>query len=216
MIEARGICKRFRSLDVLVDAHLAAAPGAITLLTGANGSGKSTLLKILAGLQLPDGGTARIDGRDMVRSRLAAQRRMAFLPQNVAFHPAATPEGILAFYGRLRGVDATRQRQALEEVALRDAATRPVSKLSGGMLQRLGLALVLLPGASAIILDEPGAGLDPEWRMFLRERLLDQARQGRTILLTSHLPEEWADAATAFFDCREGRIFSKAGEVVAP
>ncbi len=165
-------------------------------------------MKILAGLLRPDGGRASIGGCDVVRRRLPAQRRLSFLPQNVAFHPASTPERILAFYGRVRGTDAARRKRLLGEFDLEGAASRPVSKLSGGMLQRLGLALALLPDAPVLILDEPGAGLDPEWRAALRERLLGEARRGKAILLTSHLPVEWAGAADALFDCREGRIFA--------
>ena len=208
MIRACHIDKRFRGLAVLRDAHLEAASGRITLLTGANGSGKSTFLKILAGLLQPDGGRASIGECDVARQRRTAQRQLSFLPQNVAFHPASTPERILAFYGRLRGVDATRRERLLREFDLDGAAARPVSKLSGGMLQRLGLALALLPNASVLILDEPGTGLDPEWRLALRERLVREANLGKTVLLTSHLPDEWAGSAHARFDCREGQIFS--------
>lgn len=204
MISAVNIGKRFRSLDVLSHASLEAESGAITLLTGANGSGKTTLLRILAGLLRPDAGSASIGGKDLARSRLAAQRLLSFLPQNVAFHPAATPTQILAFYGRLRGVGAG--QDLLEEFGLADAASRPVSKLSGGMLQRLGIALALLPNADALILDEPGAGLDPDWRDVLRGRLVTEARRGRAVLLTSHLPEEWAGVEVTRFDCREGRV----------
>jgi ABC-type multidrug transport system ATPase subunit len=145
---------------------------------------------------------------DVVQRRISSQRLLAFLPQNVTFHPASTPEGILEFYGRLRGTDKGRRNRLLAEFDLESAATRPICKLSGGMLQRLGLVLALLPDAPALILDEPGASLDPEWRIVLREELLNEARRGKTILLTSHLPEEWSDATDTWFDCREGRIFS--------
>jgi len=207
MIQARNIAKRFRGFAVLRDASLEATSGRITLLTGANGSGKSTLLKILAGLLLPDAGRASIHKYDVTRERRIAQRQLSFLPQNVAFHPASTPERILDFYGRLRGADATRRECLLREFDLDGVASRPVSKLSGGMLQRLGLALALLPNASALILDEPGAGLDPEWRLALREKLLRQAHLGKAVLLTSHLPDEWAGVANTRFDCQAGRIF---------
>lgn len=215
MITAFRIHKRFRGLEVLCGASLEAAPGRITLLTGANGSGKSTLLKILAGLMQPDDGRAFIGVSDVVRNRRAAQSRLSFLPQNVAFHPSSTPERIVAFYGRLRGVDPARGGRLLGEFALREAADRPVCKLSGGQLQRLGLALALLPDASVIILDEPGAGLDPHWREVLRDRLLAETRRGAAVLLTSHLPVEWEDVLDARFDCREGRIFADAREEAA-
>lgn len=208
MIRANSITKKFRGLDVLRGADLEAKPGRITLLTGANGSGKSTLLKILAGLLQPDDGNASIGGYDIIRHRIPAQRLLSFCPQNVTFHPASTPKGILDFYGPLRGANPARRARLLEEFDLSTAAIRPIAKLSGGMLQRLGLALALLPDASVIILDEPGASLDPEWRTIFRDCLLTEARKGKTILLTSHLPEEWADATDAWFDCREGRIFS--------
>lgn len=208
MIRAEGVCKRFRGLDVLRGAGLEAPGGQVTILTGANGSGKSTLMKIFAGLLQPDAGRVTIGNHDVVSDRLSAQRLLAFLPQNVAFHPASTPRRVLSFYARLRGVDASRQERLLEEFDLSDAATRPVSKLSGGMLQRLGLALALLPDASALILDEPGSGLDSEWRAILRERMVAEAGKGKAVLLSSHTPEEWKGAAGAMLDCCEGKIFS--------
>lgn len=216
MICAHQIHKRFRNLEILRGASLEARAGCITLLTGANGSGKSTLLKILTGLISPTKGTARIGEYEITGNRRLAQRLISFLPQSVSFHPASTPVQILEFYSRLRGVSPKRGAGLLGDFGLKDAAKRPVSKLSGGMLQRLGLALIMLPDAPVLILDEPGLSLDPEWRGILRDTLRGEARRGKAILLTSHFAPEWEETMDAVFDCREGRIFSaSAGEARA-
>ena len=207
MIDVSNLHKSFGEKAVLRGATFSVEPGTITALVGSNGSGKTTTLHILAGLTAPDAGTARVDGIDVTTDRAAAQERLAFLPQDVRFHDALTPRQVLRFYAGLRDVDAADRIDALlEQVALRDAADQACETLSGGMRQRLGLALLELADAPVLLLDEPALSLDPEWRTFLMERLQAHAEAGATVLLATHLIDVWRPLTDRILHCRDGTI----------
>lgn len=206
MITAQNLTKSYRKKAVLRGVTFTVRPGEITLLVGPNGAGKSTILKLLTGLARADGGHALIENKDIVDEKIAAQRSLSFLPQTPNFHPRFTCEQIVNFYGRLRGVDRLRRAWALEQAGLTDVAREHTRTLSGGMRQRLGLALLLLPDAPVLLLDEPGLSLDPAWRRRLQIILHDEARRGKTVLVTTHLIVEWNNVAHRCLLCREGVI----------
>jgi ABC-2 type transport system ATP-binding protein len=206
MITTRDLVKSYRGKRVLNGVTLTAHPRAITLLIGPNGAGKSTTMKLLTGLARADGGEAFIAGRDVIREKLAAQRLLSFLPQTPSFHPRFTCRQIVNFYARLRGVDAARREWALETAGLSEVAHEQTRTLSGGMRQRLGLALLLLPDAPVLLLDEPGISLDPAWRRRLQIILHEETRRGKTVLITTHLIGEWNNVAHRCLLCRDGRI----------
>jgi ABC-type multidrug transport system ATPase subunit len=209
MIEVGNLRKSYGTTTVLRDVTFRLSSGEIGILTGDNGAGKTTLLRILSGLARSDGGTAKIAGRDIGVDRLEAQANLSFVPQGLAFHPATTPELLLGFYARLRGKNASRTQVAglLDRFDLLEKRRKPVRTLSGGMVQRLGLALLLLPEAPVLLLDEPAISLDPGWRERLGEILREERDKGRTVLLTTHLPTEWEGEADLHFCCREGQVF---------
>jgi ABC-2 type transport system ATP-binding protein len=206
MITAGNLTKSYRHKGVLRGVTFTARPGEITLLVGPNGAGKSTTLKLLTGLACPDGGRALITDRDIVRERIAAQRLLSFLPQTPNFHPRFTCAQIVDFYARLRGVSRPRRAWALEMAGLSDVPSEQTRTLSGGMRQRLGLAILLLPDAPVLLLDEPGLSLDPAWRRRLQIILHDEARRGKTVLITTHLIAEWNHVAHRCLLCRAGVI----------
>jgi ABC-2 type transport system ATP-binding protein len=206
MISVENITKNYGRNPVLRGISFEAAAGAITLLVGPNGAGKSTTMKVLSGLVRPDGGSARINRIDIVKSRLAAQRLLAYLPQRCNFHPRLTCAEILRFYARLRGVPVSRCHAMLELAGLREFADLRTGELSGGTRQRLGLALLLLPDAPVLLLDEPGLSLDPGWRKRLQETLRFEAERGKAVLVTTHLIAEWNNVAHRCLLCRDGNI----------
>lgn len=206
MIVAKELRKSYRRKEVLRGVSFTAEPGRITLLVGSNGAGKSTTLKVLTGLVRANGGEAHIAGKSIVREKVAAQRELSFLPQAPNFHPRFTCAQIMDFYGRLRGISRARQAAALELAGLSAVANDRTHTLSGGMRQRLGLALLLLPDAPVLLLDEPGISLDPAWRSRLQALLHEEARRGKTILITTHLISEWNDVAHRCLLCRDGVI----------
>ncbi|HEX8898677.1 MAG TPA: ABC transporter ATP-binding protein, partial [Chthoniobacterales bacterium] len=144
MIRAENLTKNYGRKPVLRGISLEARQGEVTLMVGPNGAGKSTTVKILAGLIRADGGQATLNGFDIARQTIAAQRLLAYLPQRPNFHPRLTCSEVLRFYARLRGVALARCDAMLEVTGLSDVAGVRTHKLSGGMRQRLGIAFLLL------------------------------------------------------------------------
>jgi ABC-2 type transport system ATP-binding protein len=208
MIEVEHLAKHYGETIVLQDVDFRALPGQITILTGDNGAGKTTLLRILAGLTDLTAGTAKLSACSISSHRRTAQAHLSFLPQNLAFHPAMTPKALIHFYARIRGLDTHRELtgRVLDRFDLTAEETKQVQHLSGGTLQRLGLALLLLPDAPILLLDEPAISLDPAWRKRLSELLCSQAAAGKTVFLTTHLPDEWEGEAHQHLRCEGGRI----------
>ncbi len=194
MITFEGISKRYGRTTVLERASFEARAGEVTLLTGPNGAGKSTSLKIIAGLVRPDEGSVRLCDVDLFRQRTAALAHLSYLPQTVSFHPALTPRQIVKFYARLRGARDVKVDALIGSVGLADRIDAPIKELSGGMVQRIGIAVLLLPDAPILLLDEPGISLDPEWREWLQDVLRAEADRGKTVLLTTHYVGEWQQA----------------------
>jgi ABC-2 type transport system ATP-binding protein len=205
MIAFETISKRYGQAVVLERASFEARPGEVTLLTGQNGAGKSTSLKIIAGLVRPDAGQVRLGGCDLSTARTAALAQLSYLPQTVSFHPALTPRQVLEFYGKLRGRRGLKLEPLLDAVGLGDRADSPVRELSGGMIQRIGIAVLFLPDAPVLLLDEPGISLDPEWRTTLQGWLRAEADRGKTVLLTTHYASEW-DTADRHLRCVHEQI----------
>jgi ABC-type multidrug transport system ATPase subunit len=206
MIAVEALTKSYGRNLVLRSMTFNAAPREITLLVGANGAGKSTTMKVLAGLIRPQKGSAHINRIDIVDQRIAAQRSLAYLPQRPSFHPRMTCAEILRFYARLRAVAASRYEAVIDLAGLREFERVRTSALSGGTRQRLGLALLLLPDAPVLLLDEPGLSLDPGWRQRLQDTLRFEAERGKTVLVTTHLVREWNNVAHRCLLCRDGKI----------
>lgn len=206
MIAAENLRKSYARKEVLRGLSLKAHPGEITMLVGANGAGKSTTMKALAGLIAADSGTAFIAGHDIGAAKRRAQHELSYLPQNPDFHPRLSCLQVLDFYARLRGVNRERSHVVLEQAGLKHEAQDRIGTLSGGMRQRLGLALLLLPDAPVLLLDEPGLSLDPGWRNRLQQILHEEAARGKTILMTTHLIAEWNGVAHRCLLCHHGRI----------
>jgi len=206
MIAAENIMKTYGRKPVLRGISLQAEPKQITLMVGPNGAGKSTTIKVLTGLIRPNSGTACINGFDIVRQRIAAQRGTAYLPQRPSFHPKLTCLEVLRFYAGLRGVPVSRCEAMLQMMGLGEVARVRTERLSGGMRQLLGVAFLLLADAPVLLLDEPGLSLDPGWRKWLQQKLRFEAERGKTILITTHLIAEWNDVADRCLLCRDGAI----------
>lgn len=206
MISIEDLRKNYGRQEVLRGLSMTARAGEVTLLIGSNGAGKTTTLRVLAGLVRPDAGRAVVDGVDLVKGRRKAQRHLSYLPQGVAFHPRLSCRQVLAFYAKVRGADRGRIDHMLELTGLVEHGGKPTGSLSGGLRQRLGLAVLLLPDAPVVLLDEPGLSLDPEWRGRLQSLLRDEARHGKTVLVTTHLLAEWEGAADRCLSCCDGRV----------
>lgn len=156
---------------------------------GPNGAGKTTTIKMLTGLIHPSGGSARVFGEAV--SNPKARARLGFLPENPYVYPYLTPTEFVELCARLSGLSSRaardRTRRVLAQVGLTYAAERQVRRLSKGMLQRTGLAAALVADPELLILDEPMSGLDPVGRKEVRDLILEERKQGRTIFFSTHI-----------------------------
>ena len=163
--------------------------GEIFGFLGPNGAGKTTTIKMLTGLIAATGGEATLFG-DPVPSPLALAR-VGFLPENPYVYPYLSPTEFVELCARLSGLSGraarARTREVLDRVGVLYAADRPVRRLSKGMLQRTGLAAALVSDPELLILDEPMSGLDPVGRKEVRDLILDERRNGRTIFFSTHI-----------------------------
>ena len=206
MIEVIGLSKAYGRRKVLNNLSLSIQPGELALLVGANGCGKSTTLRLLAGLSAADSGRILVNGHDVVSEPPASQASLSFLPQSPRFHARLTVAQILAFYAKLRGLPSHRIDSVVARWGLGEFLRVVTGRLSGGTRQRLGLAVLDLPDADVLMLDEPGLSLDPDWRRVLQHRLRDQASQGRTILVATHLLGEWEGQADRCLVLEGGQV----------
>ncbi len=206
MIRVEHLTKRFGPQTAVADVSFSIRTGEVYALLGPNGGGKTTTLKCLVGLHLPTAGRMEIHGLDTIRHPTASRQCLSFLPQHVVFPENQTAREILEFFCRLRNIPRGRVHEALEGAGLSGAADRSVSEFSGGMRQRLGLAVAALPEAPVLILDEPTANLDPHGVKSFREFILRHKEAGRTILFSTHLLHEAEQLADRVGIVVDGRL----------
>ena len=186
MIEFRAFSKSFGGHPAVEKLSLRVEKGHVLALLGPNGSGKTTSLKAAAGLIRPSAGEVLIGDPARPAGEPSARRQLSFLPQRAAFPEALSGREVVDFYRRLRGVGEERAREVLRFASLNGSGDRSVGAYSGGMLQRLGLAVALLPDAPVFLLDEPTAALDPDG-LCAFYGVVERARSdGRAVLFTSH------------------------------
>lgn len=205
MIEFRNVHLRLRRRPVLRGFDLSVEPGKLSLLAGANGAGKSSALKVAAGLWPPTSGTVVVNGEERAPRGRNGSPAVAYLPQSPAFHPRLRVRNLLLFYARLEGGDRKSAENALARFGLETHAGHRSGELSGGLRQRLGLAVLALSPAPVWLIDEPGLSLDPYWRNRLQSWLRELCAEGRTILVATHLLGEWEGKADRCFLCQAGR-----------
>ena len=186
MIAFEKFSKRFGTHQAVNELSLTIAPGEAVALLGPNGSGKTTSIKAAAGLIWPTEGAVRLGAPGLAATSARARDIVSFLPQRVSFPDALSGREVVEFYRRLRNLDPKRSAEALKYASLNGSSDRAVGTYSGGMMQRLGLAVAMLPEAQVLLLDEPTASLDPDG-ICAFYGLLDRRRQtGATVLFSSH------------------------------
>jgi ABC-type multidrug transport system ATPase subunit len=169
-------------------------PSGMFGLLGRNGAGKSTLMRILATLQEPDAGSIRLDEIDVVRQKDRVRETLGYLPQSFGFHARVSAERLLEHFAVLKGLAEPGPRREVVSALLRrtnlwEVRGQRVGTFSGGMRQRLGVAVALLGNPRLIVVDEPTAGLDPEERVrFLN--LLGEIGEESVVLLSTHIVED--------------------------
>jgi ABC-2 type transport system ATP-binding protein len=199
-VEVHELTKRYGAVQALDGIDLHIARGEVFGLLGRNGSGKTTTVRILTTLTPPTSGQAKVLGLSVARDAAAIRRRIGATMQEAALDAGMTGREHLLLAAGLWGMsrrDARAQADdLLERFALTEAARRQIGTYSGGMQRRLDIATALLSGPSALFLDEPTAGLDPQSRRALWEEIRTLSAEGTTIFLTTQYLEE-AEALTS-------------------
>jgi ABC-2 type transport system ATP-binding protein len=191
MIELIELTKSYGRVRAVDGVTFSAVPGRVTGFLGLNGSGKTTTLRMLLGLSRPTSGQALINKVRFQELSQPARQVGAVLEQGIS-HPGQSGRAHLTTQALLIGADRARVDPLLEQVGLADAADQRSGDYSLGMRQRLAVATALLGDPAVLIMDEPANGLDPEGIAWLRELLRDHARNGGTVLISSHLLAELA------------------------
>ncbi len=186
MIRYEGFTKRYGAVEAVARLDLEVREGETLALIGPNGSGKTTTLKAALGLIRPTAGRVIVAGRDAWADGAEARGAIGYLPQRLSFPSALTARDVLTLYARLRRAADGEAGRLLDHVGLAGAADRPVDGFSGGMRQRLGLAIALLGRPRTLVLDEPSAALDPTGALTVRDLLRDIRAAGITVVLSSH------------------------------
>ncbi len=190
MINVHNITKRYGAIEALRGVSFSIEPGEIVGLLGPNGAGKSTAIKIITGFLHPDDGWVEIDGKDVLTDLRAVQARIGYLSENTPLYPELSVQAYLMMIADLRSVPAAQSLSLLSDAifgaGLQDYRTRPISSLSKGFRQRVGLAQAILHKPSFLILDEPTVGLDPTQIVEIRA-LIKQLAQESSILFSSHI-----------------------------
>ena len=209
MIEADGLSKFYGDFAAIRDISFKIHQGEVVAFLGPNGAGKSTTMKMLTGYLAPSEGRARIAGHDMATDRLAGSARLGYLPENGPLYPDMTPATILDFFADSRGLAARRKAERIDSVvelcALSSVFHRPISKLSKGFRQRVGMAQALLHEPDVLIMDEPTAGLDPNQIREVRETMRRLGVE-KTLLLSTHILQEVEAIANRVIVVHEGRL----------
>jgi ABC-2 type transport system ATP-binding protein len=212
MIEAHRLEKRFGATVALAGVDLDVPAGSILGVLGPNGAGKTTAVRILTTLSLPDGGSARVAGHDVLGEPGAVRRKIGVTAQDATLDEVLSGRENLELVGRLGGLRraqaSIRARELLAQFELADAADRLLKTYSGGMRRRLDLAAGLMTRPPVLFLDEPTTGLDPTSRARMWEVIRALVADGATLLLTTQYLDEADELADRIVVIDHGRVIA--------
>jgi ABC-2 type transport system ATP-binding protein len=208
-IEVTGLRKRFGSVLALDRMTFTVTPGQVTGFVGPNGAGKSTTMRVILGLDSAEDGTALIGGRPYVSLRHPLSHAGSLLDA-AALQPSRSARNHLLWLAHSQGFGARRVDEVIEQAGLGPAARRKAGGYSLGMRQRLGIAAALLGDPPVLLFDEPFNGMDPEGIVWMRGFLRALSREGRAILVSSHLMSELQDTADHLVVVGRGKVIADA------
>jgi ABC-2 type transport system ATP-binding protein len=208
MIEACGLVKRYGPTVAVDGLSFTVRAGAVTGFLGPNGSGKSTTMRLLLGLDAPDAGEARINGRRYADLPWPL-REVGSMLEVRSFHPGRSARDHLLALARANDIPGERVGDVLDLVGLAGVAGKRAGAFSLGMGQRLGIAGALLGDPGLLVLDEPANGLDPEGIVWLRTLVRSLAAAGRGVLISSHLISELALTADQVVVIGRGKLIAQ-------
>ncbi len=210
MIQVENLTKDYGSRRAINNLSFDARQGEIVGFLGPNGAGKTTTMRILAGYMPPTSGRATVAGYDVVEESLEARRRTGYLPEHTPLYTDLTVYEYLKYMADLRNVEdaGSKVLDVIDQVQLGERADSYIEKLSKGMRQRVGIAMVLLHEPEVLILDEPTIGLDPAQMRGVRDLIKEIGKQ-RTVLLSTHILAEAQQMCDRVLIINEGKIVAE-------
>ncbi|HKK07432.1 MAG TPA: ATP-binding cassette domain-containing protein [Gemmatimonadota bacterium] len=209
MISVQGVSKRYGPVVAVDDISFEIDRGEVVGFLGPNGAGKTTTMRMLTGTLQPDRGEVRFDGRPIGEDLRGAKARVGYLPETNALYDEMLVAEYLDYAATLRGLDGRDRRSglaaAVEETGIEEVYGRPISQLSKGYRQRVGLAAAILHRPEVLVLDEPTEGLDPNQRVGIRRLVSDLGRE-RTVLLSTHVLGEVEATCGRLLIVHRGRL----------
>jgi ABC-2 type transport system ATP-binding protein len=194
IIEARGLSRRFGSLQAVRDVSFSVRRGEIFGVLGPNGAGKSTTIRMLCGILDPSGGSGTVVGYDIATQAESIKQRIGYMTQRFSLYEDLSVSENLTFYAGIYGVPRAQRRArvetVLEQSGLAQRKKQIAGTLSGGWKQRVALASATIHEPPLLFLDEPTAGVDPVSRREFWEQIHRLASEGTTVLLTTHYMDE--------------------------
>ncbi len=210
ILQVRAVRRRFGPVEAVAGVSFDVRSGQVVGLIGANGAGKTTMMRILATLDLPDGGTVHLEGVDIAERPTAVRRRLGWMPDHVGLYRDTTVGDYLDFHARAHGFRGADLARRFDEVVafteLGDLLERPAEAMSKGQTQRLSLARTLLNDPEFLILDEPAAGLDPKARLEFKHLVRLLRERGKTLLISSHILSELGEMCDSLLFMDRGRL----------
>lgn len=206
MIEIINLNKSYGSLEVLKELNLVIKKGEITYLVGPNGSGKTTLIKSILGLIKRYSGEICIDDK-IINGEFEYRNSIGYMPQTPSFPENLTVKNIFEMVMDLRNSNKEIDEELVKKFNLNNEMNKRLKNLSGGTLQKVNASLAFLFSPDILILDEPTAGLDPVASGILKDKILKENSNGKTILFTSHIISELEDLAQNIAFILEGKLW---------
>lgn len=211
-IELRHLHRVFADTHAVNDVSFRVEAGEVFGYIGPNGAGKTTSMRILATLDEPTSGDAKIDGFSVIDDPDRVRRRLGFMPDYFGTYQNVSVREYLDFFARAYGLRGSERTAALNYVMdftkLDTLAHKPIAGLSKGMKQRLCLGRTMIHDPSVLVLDEPASGLDPRARIELREMISRLADAGKAVLISSHILTELAEICDRVGIIEQGRLLA--------
>jgi len=189
-IDIEKLTKRYGDLLAVNDISFAVRKGEVFAFLGPNGAGKTTTVEIIETIRTPTSGKVSLLGMDVTKKKRKIVRRIGVLPQGFSSFDRITVRETIQYYSRLFNCRDTDIDGLIELVNLKDKSKEQFKNLSGGLKQRLGIAIALVNNPEVVFLDEPTTGLDPRARREVWDVLLGLKKKGKTVFLTTHYMEE--------------------------
>lgn len=207
-IEVSNLSKIYKNGVAALDNVSFTVSGGVFGLLGHNGAGKTTLMKALVTILQPSAGAISVCGFDTKKQGDEVRTQIGYLPQELSMYPSLSVFDFVSYMAAIKGIySKSKVNAVLEQVDMAEFSSRKISQLSGGMKRRVGIAQALIGNPQVLVVDEPTAGLDPEERVRFRGVLSRYARDGRTVILSTHIVEDVYQLCEKLAVLRKGCLF---------